>query len=491
MRAHWLLPPSPFVDYPAYRAAVGGDAVARARELGVERVIDELLAARLRGRGGAGFPAGQKWRSLHQPFENRYVVCNLAEGEPGTYKDRFLVAANPYAVLEGMLVAATVLGAAETLYVATKAGFRPTLERLAGAIDELEAAGLTGRFHFELVEGPDEYLFGEEKALLSVIEGKGPFPREAHYPPYERGLFDSAVRPHPALVHNAETWARVPGIVRHGAASFRQIGTEDTPGTLLVTLSGDLGREGVFEVEAGTPLARLLEDHGAGPRPGRRFVAALSGVASPALPAARFDTPLEFGAMAAAGSGLGSAGFVLIDDATPIPRVAAAVARFLYVEACGQCSACKAGLGRASDALERLFVSGSFSADELLEVVEGAQHAPQGNRCYLPVQGSRLIPSLLRDYPEQFRGAASGEPWELPKLVRLDARSGRFARDHLQQYKQPDWSYQLPEGGAGTDARDEGRAASAAGRPGCAGPWAWGAGRPRPGSGDGSAPSDP
>src|SRR6185503_8865176 len=200
----------------------------------------------------------------------RSVICNAAEGEPGTFKDRWLIRKNPYAVLEGMLIAAHVVGTHE-LYIAIKESFRKEIDRLQQAIEELTSAGLLDGYTLKIVAGPEEYLFGEEKALLNVLEGQGPLPREPQYPPYERGLRATPDSPNPALVNNVETFAHVPSIVRHGADSFRQIGTSDTPGTLLFTVSGDVVSPGVYELPAGLTLRRIFEQIAGGPRPGRKF----------------------------------------------------------------------------------------------------------------------------------------------------------------------------------------------------------------------------
>jgi NADH-quinone oxidoreductase subunit F len=209
---------------------------------------------------------------------------------------------------------------AKAAYIAIKASFKREVARLTHALDEMSdiVAGLPET----IIEGPDEYLFGEEKALLSVIEGEGPFPREAHYPPYERGLFSTPSSPNPALVNNVETLAHVSTIVRYGAESFRELGTADTSGTVLFTLSGDIVRAGVYECKAGIPLCSLLYELGGGPRAGRKIKVVLSEVASAPIFPEQLDTPADFGSLVRAGSGLGSAGLIVIDDATSIPRVA-------------------------------------------------------------------------------------------------------------------------------------------------------------------------
>jgi NADH:ubiquinone oxidoreductase subunit F (NADH-binding) len=439
MREHWLLPTHPYQSWKEYLAAVGGDPMERALSLSPAQILEELKRSGLRGRGGAGFPTGVKWSSVaSHPCRTRHAVCNAAEGEPGTFKDRWLIRHNPYAVLAGLLIGAHVVGARKA-YLALKASFTVEIARLRAALDEMRP-----EIPVEIVEGPEEYLFGEEKALLNVIEGIGPLPREAHSPPYEVGLFATPGSPNPALVNNAETYAHVASIVLHGGASFRKLGTDDTPGTVLYTLSGDLARPGVYEAEPKLTVRELLEQLGHGPRPGRSWKALLSGVSTGVLLPDRFDTVADFGHMQLAGSGLGSAGFVLFDDETWMPRVAQAMARFLYVESCNQCSACKTGLGTASSAIDELFDPQLATPDDPERALVGATHAPQGNRCYLPVQGSILIPSLFAkfssEFDEQLAHPARGSREVLvPKIVDFDGTS--FTYDEHQPFKQPDWTY--------------------------------------------------
>ena len=454
IRERRLLPDAPYDSYSAYLSTVGASSVERALRHRPEAVLETIHRSDLRGRGGAGFPAGTKWATTFQhDCPTRYVVANAAEGEPGTFKDRYLLRHNPYAVIEGLLIAAHVVGA-KAAFIGIKAAFRREIARLERAIDEM--ADVVGNLPVTIVEGPDEYLFGEEKALLNVIEGEGPFPREAHYPPYERGLFATSASPNPALVNNVETLAPVSTIVRHGADSFRELGTVDTSGTILFTLSGDIVRPGVYEGEAGIPLRALLYELGGGPRPGRSIKAVLSGVATGPITSDRLDSPTDFGSLARAGSGLGSAGLVVIDDATSIPRVAQAVARFLYVESCSQCTACKAGLDVASNAIDRMFHEAAAIADSRERALLGARSAPQGNRCYLPVQGSLLIPALLEHFREEFavrpeRAQHSASEWRIPKMVDFDEVTRRFTYDERQLLKEPDWTYVEPSPGRRLD----------------------------------------
>jgi NADH-quinone oxidoreductase subunit F len=440
-RAHALLPESPFRSYRDYAAATGEDAVRKARATAPEELLGELTRSGLRGRGGAGFPTGVKWRGLREhPCPTKYVVCNAAEGEPGTFKDRYLLRQNPYATLEGMLIAAHVIGATKG-YIALKGSFRHELARVRTALEEMKE--LRDGFVIEVIEGPSDYLFGEEKALLNVIEGEGPLPREADNPPYEVGLFATPGSPNPALVNNAESFAHVPSIVRHGAASFRELGTSDTPGTVIFTISGDVGRPGVYEREAGVTLRELIFDVAGGLGEGRSLKVILGGVSSAVIGPDKLDTPADFGHLAAIGAGLGSAGFIVYDDRRSAARIAQAVARFLFVESCNQCSACKANLELASAALDEL-AAGGDAHDLADRAAFAARHAPQANRCYLPVQGSLVIPSLVKRFRDDFADAARADAILIPKMVDYDGLHHTFSYDDQAPREVPSAPYRAP-----------------------------------------------
>lgn len=446
--AHHVLPDAPFRGWRDYVAAGGGTAIAAAQRMGADRVLEALRAARLRGRGGAGFPTATKWESIrNHRCPTRFAVMNAAEGEPGTFKDRGLLRRNPYAALEGLAIASWLIDA-KAAFIGIKASYRPAIDALRRACAEMEAVGALGSIPITIVEGPDEYLFGEEKALLNVIDGFGPFPRSVDEPPYEWGLQPTLASPNPALVNNAETFAHAATIVTHGAESFARLGDPDTPGTVLVTLTGDVRQQGLYEVETSRTLRSVIETEGGGLAPGRRVKAVLSGVSAPVLLPDRLDVPLTFGALAAAGSGLGSAGFTVLDDTADIAPVARAVSRFLFVESCDQCFACKAGLEIASVALERLGNGRGTAADTLTRASFGARSAPQGNRCALPVGGAAVIPSLLQAFRSELREAhtaGDGErPFVFPKISDWDEGRKTFVFDERQALKQPDWSYLAP-----------------------------------------------
>ncbi len=472
-----LIPAPSVTSVTAYRAGVGGRALARAQELGPGGTIQELALSGLRGRGGAGFPTARKWQSVLDSVPGPasgpggsgeaasegnacYVVCNGAEGEPGTFKDRTILLADPYQVIEGVAVASFVLGARQA-FIALKASFRPQLDRLERALTEMEAAGLAGEVPIAIVAGPEEYLFGEETGLLQVIEGEAPLPRLL--PPYLHGLFAtapesgwsagprSAGRPpttfsasNPTLVNNVETLATVTHVLARGPEWHRSHGTASSPGRVVCTVVGDVVRPGVAEVELGTPLRTVIDDVGGGARAGRQIKAVLSGVSNPVLRGDQLDTPVSYEGMEAAGSGLGSCGFVVYDDTADMVEVASAVSRFLHVESCGQCPACKLGTAAITDALDALTV-GTAAGDTVERIGARLRSVTDGNRCYLPVQEQRVIASLLRAFPEDFVAAGEGVPVRLrglgaAKLV--DVSDGTATLDARQARKRPDWTYE-------------------------------------------------
>ncbi|HEY3723421.1 MAG TPA: NADH-ubiquinone oxidoreductase-F iron-sulfur binding region domain-containing protein, partial [Acidimicrobiia bacterium] len=450
-----------------------GDGLRDARAVDADTVIDLIDAAGLRGRGGAGFPVARKWRTV---VANRTatipstVVVNAAEGEPGSFKDRTILRADPYRVLEGALIAAHAVGA-DSVIIATKASFTTEVDRLRTAIAELDAAGWTHPVPITLVTGPDEYLFGEETALLEVIDGRPPFPRIA--PPYREGVDEvfehtsdttsgsssaahvemagpggETVAP-PTLAGNVETFANLPGILRNGAEWFRELGTADSPGTIVCTVSGDTVRAGVAEFELGTPLREVLDELGGGARPDRELVAVLSGVANPLLPASAFDTPLSYEAMREAGSGLGAAGFIVFDDSADLVAVAAGVARFLAVESCGQCRHCKDDGLALAGIMARLAASAPQARDHE-ELATRLDLVAEGARCNLATQQQVVVGSIIDRYPDLVAAHAEGHaPAASPApIAELRAvADGRAVVEEAQLTKQPDWTHDEVDSG--------------------------------------------
>ena len=455
-----LLPDTPITSLDEYVASRdGGAALEQSRSVGAQRVLEEIDRSGLRGRGGAGFPAGRKWAAIAAggpAVGRRYVAANGAEGEPGSFKDRLLMARNPYQVLEGIQIAAEAVGA-EAAFVALKASFVDQIDALSRALREMVTAGMLGSIPITIVTGPDEYLFGEEKALLEVIEGEDPLPRL--FPPYLYGLFTTSPQmgwsagsevadmaspdaaSNPTLATNVETLANVPAIVRHGADWYRGFGTPGSPGVALFTVVGDTRRAAVRELELGTPLADVLERVGGGMRDGAALKMVLSGVANPVVRSDLVETPASYEAMEGIGSGLGACGFIAYDDSRDAVSVAQMVSRFLYVESCGQCPACKFGTGEITSYLDRI-VAGAGDERDVEQIGARLRTVTDANRCFLGEQEQRVIGSLLRAFPEDFAahlGVGGTETLPVPKIIEIVDEVARY--DEKQAHKRPDWTY--------------------------------------------------
>jgi NADH:ubiquinone oxidoreductase subunit F (NADH-binding) len=461
MESMLLLPSRPVTSIEEYADRGGGAALRAFRDRGADWVLDELDRSGLRGRGGAGFPAGRKWRSVASgrlDFGDRYVVANGAEGEPGTFKDRPLLRANPYQVIEGLAIAADLLRAREA-FIVVKASFEPEIVALERALEQMAAADLVCDAPITLIGGPEEYLLGEETAMLEVIEGNDPMPR--WLPPYQHGLFattpqegwaggsrqgaEVTAASNPTLASNVETFANVPLILRHGADWYRGIGTAETPGPLLCTVVGDVVRAGYGEVEPGTPLRDVIEELGGGLRPDRTAKVVLSGVSNRVLTGEHLEAPVSYEGLTAAGGGLGSAGFIVYDDTRSALSIARWVSRFLYVESCGQCRACKYGCGEVTRRLDAVAERRGTLHD--VEVIgERLRGVTDQNRCFVGEEEQRVISSLLVAFPDDFASelevSTPVETLPIPKI--LDIQDGVAAYDEWAAYKQPDWTYVVP-----------------------------------------------
>lgn len=443
-----LLPESGPVDnLDAYLAHGGGEAYARALVSDPDGIVDELRRAGLRGRGGAGFPTALKWSGVRADSAPvKFVCANAAEGEPGTFKDRFLLRMNPYQVIEGLAIAQHVIGARRA-YLCVKGAPANEIARVRSALDELAAKSDMVEA-IELVLGPDEYLFGEEKGLLAVVEGGLPLPRV--FPPHIHGLFGrpysnpSEEAHNPTVVNNVETLAHVTQIVRHGADWFRGFGTSDTPGTMLFTVSGDVQRPRVTELSLGLTLRQLVDDVAGGPPSGRRVKAVFPGLANAVLKRDQLGTTLAFDAMRQAGSALGSGGFIVYDESACMVHVAWLFSHFLHVESCAQCPPCKLGSQRITERLARL-LDGSGERRDLDEITSTIPWVPNGARCGLATSESVMVESILAAFPQDFEahlrgGCGLDHNRVLPKMTDYEPSRG-FTYDQTYVLKQPDWTY--------------------------------------------------
>lgn len=455
-----MLPESPVTSVTEWIAQGGGQGLAKALEIGPAATIDVIIASGLRGRGGAGFPVGRKWGSLRQTAAGGqcFVVCNGSEGEPGTFKDRELLRRNAYQLVEGAAIAAFAIGAKHA-FIGLKAKYTREHENLETAIAEMTEAGLTAGFPITVVPGPDSYLFGEETALLQTIQGEPSAPRL--FPPYIQGIFASTPNidwsampsahlsksyddPSPTLVNNVESLSTAAHIMRNGADWFRSMGTQATPGHGICTIVGDVAAPGVMEVEMGTPLGEIIDRVGGGMLPGRSVKAILSGISNPVMTDEFLSAPLCFDAFRAAGSGIGSCGFIVYDDTTSAVEIAQVCSRWLSVESCGQCNACKVGTMAITALLEKI-QAGDGDLNDVQTIGGRLLRVTDANRCFLPQQEQIVVASLLRTFPQDFLDAVDGKPVNVrglmpPKLI--DIVDGEQVLDEHWLLKRTDWSYE-------------------------------------------------
>jgi len=345
----------------AYRASGGRGrgykALERALAIGADRVIAEVTASKLLGRGGAAFPTGRKWDAVaKQPERPHYLVCNADESEPGTFKDRVLMEEDPFALVESMTIAGFATGA-ELGYLYVRGEYPLALARIQSAVGQARAAGLLGgnvmdkgvRFDIEIRRGAGAYICGEETALFNSIEGLRGEPRNKPPFPVFYGLFGK-----PTVVNNVETLMNVPHIVLMGGAEYAKIGTEQSTGTRLFCVSGTVQKPGLYEAPFGITANDLLTMAGGLP-PGRRLVTALlGGAAGVFIRPDELDMPLTFEGTRAAKATLGSGVFMVVDDSVDLPDLLVRIAAFFRDESCGQCVPCRVGTVRQEEALHRI-----------------------------------------------------------------------------------------------------------------------------------------
>jgi NADH-quinone oxidoreductase subunit F len=323
-----------------------------------EAIIDEILASGLRGRGGAGFPTGMKWKFARQsPGEVKYVICNGDEGDPGAFMDASIMDGDPHAVLEGMLIASYAIGAREG-YIYVRAEYPLAVRRLRLAIAEAEGSGLLGDdlfgsgwgFHLKIKEGAGAFVCGEETALIASIEGRRGMPRTRPPFPAVRGLWGK-----PTNINNVETYANVPWIIANGSAAYAAVGSDTCKGTKAFSLAGKIVNGGLAEVPMGSTLRHVIFDVGGGVKDGKAFKAVqLGGPSGGCVPASLLDTPVDYESLAATGAIMGSGGMVVADETTCMVDLARYFLEFTQRESCGKCVPCRLGTKRMLEILERV-----------------------------------------------------------------------------------------------------------------------------------------
>ncbi len=393
-------------DIREYLAFGGYGALARALfDLTPDEVIAEVQASGLRGRGGGGFPTGQKWAACRQAAGRpKYVVCNADEGDPGAFMDRSLLEGDPHRVLEGMAIAAYAVGAGEA-FVYVRAEYPLAVRRIRRAIAQARAYGLLGpnilgsgySLEVHVKEGAGAFVCGEETALLASIEGRRGMPRPRPPFPAAFGLWGC-----PTLINNVETLATVPFIIREGARAFRRYGTPSSPGTKTFALAGQVARTGLIEVPLGTTLRQVVFEIGGGMRRGRPFKAVqIGGPSGGCLTAEHLDLPLDFDSLRAAGAMVGSGGLVVLDQGTCMVEMARFFMRFVQDESCGKCVPCREGTRHMLKLLERMTAGRAGPQDlELLEELAAA--VAEGSLCGLGRTAPNPVLTTLRYFRDEY-----------------------------------------------------------------------------------------
>ena len=377
----------------------------RALSMDRKAVIDEVLASGLRGRGGGGFPTGRKWMFAYSSqSDQKYVVCNGDEGDPGAFMDRSILEGNPYAVVEGMMIAGYAIGASEG-YFYVRAEYPIAVNRLRNAIKQMNEIGILGenilgsgfKFQAHIRLGAGAFVCGEETALLNSIEGKRGMPRPRPPFPAVKGLWDE-----PTIVNNVETLACVPYILREGAAEFASCGTERSKGTKVFALGGKVNNVGLVEIPMGTTLRELIYDIGGGIPDGKQFKAIQTGGPSGGcLTAEALDEPIDFDNLVAKGSMMGSGGAIVMDEDNCMVDVAKFYMEFICDESCGKCTPCRIGTRRMLEILTKI-TEGKGTLEDLDKLEEISNLIKTGSLCALGQTASNPVMSTMKHFREEY-----------------------------------------------------------------------------------------
>ena len=391
-----------------YIAVDGYQALAKVlTEMTPEQVIDTLLAAGLRGRGGAGFPTGQKWklaRTLVPDADQKYVCCNADEGDPGAFMDRSVLEGDPHVVLEAMAIAGYTIGANQG-YIYVRAEYPIAIQRLQIAIDQARAYGLLGKdifgtgfdFDIDLRFGAGAFVCGEETALMTSIEGNRGEPRPRPPFPAVKGLFAK-----PTVLNNVETYANIPRIILNGAEWFASMGTEKSKGTKVFALGGKINNTGLVEVPMGTTLREVIEDIGGGIPNGKKFKAAQTGGPSGGcIPAEHFDIPIDYDNLISIGSMMGSGGLIVMDEDNCMVDIAKFFLEFTVDESCGKCTPCRIGTKRLYETLDKI-TKGKGTLEDLDKLEELCYYIKANSLCGLGQTAPNPVLSTLRYFKDEY-----------------------------------------------------------------------------------------
>lgn len=390
-----------------YIALDGYQAVGRilSEKIPPEQVIQTMLDSGLRGRGGAGFPTGLKWKfAAANAADQKYVCCNADEGDPGAFMDRSILEGDPHSVIEAMTIAGYAIGATQG-YVYIRAEYPIAVKRLQIAIDQAREYGLLGKnifdsgfdFDIELRLGAGAFVCGEETALMTSIEGKRGEPRCRPPFPALKGLFQK-----PTVLNNVETYANIPQIFLKGADWFRSIGTEKSPGTKVFALGGKINNTGLVEVPMGTTLREVVEEIGGGIPGGHQFKAAQTGGPSGGcIPASLIDTPIDYDSLIAIGSMMGSGGLIVMDETTCMVDIAKFFLEFTVDESCGKCTPCRVGTKRLLEILNKI-TSGNGTLEDIDKLEELCYYIKENSLCGLGQTAPNPVLSTLKYYRDEY-----------------------------------------------------------------------------------------
>jgi formate dehydrogenase iron-sulfur subunit len=391
-----------------YRAHDGYKGLARALELGAEAVLAGVTASGLRGRGGAGFPTGVKWKTVAQTgADQKYIVCNADEGDSGTFADRMIMEGDPFVVIEGMTIAGIAVGATRG-YIYTRSEYPHAIAAMEAAIAAARKAGTLGTdvcgsgyaFDIEVRVGAGAYVCGEETSLLESIEGKRGLVRAKPPLPAHQGLFGK-----PTVVNNLLTFATIPYILDRGAKAYAEFGMGRSRGTMPIQLAGNVKHGGLFEVAFGITLGELVDDIGGGTASGRPVRAVqVGGPLGAYFPRALFDTPFDYEAFAARDGLIGHGGIVVFDDTVDMAKQARFAMEFCALESCGKCTPCRIGSTRGVETIDRIR-TGERAADNIALLEDLCQTMKFGSLCALGGFTPYPVMSALKHFPEDF-GAA-------------------------------------------------------------------------------------
>jgi NADH-quinone oxidoreductase F subunit len=394
---------SPSLD--VYTGRGGYAALKKALSLTPSAIISLVEESGLRGRGGAGFPAGAKWRLLTKyRVKTVYLICNADEGEPGTFKDRYVMEFDPHLLLEGMAIAAYATGAHHGfIYIRAEYGWIAKV--LVKAIEDAQAKGFLGSnimgsdysFYIDVFRGAGSYVCGEETALIESLEGKAGRPRLKPPFPAAYGLYGE-----PTVIHNVTTLSYIPFIVEHGPEEYKSIGELSSGGTALFSISGHVNNPGLYEYPMGTSLRDLIYDAAGGIRGGRHLKAVIpGGLSSPVLRSDEIDVAMDYQSLNAAGTMLGSGGIIVLDETTSIPLITQKTARFFAHESCGQCTPCREGTHMIRYITDRI-IAGEGSLEHIEQILRLCRYIRGSTICAFGIAATLPVEAMIRKFRSEF-----------------------------------------------------------------------------------------